>query len=144
MAFSTYRGICKRKGDKTPSSKARNFNEDALEPYMLKLSSSWEQAFSRTIPAALDKFIGTFVKELEDFHAIMASREELQKGRIASMRLLRDQLKNHEATIQNAIISAKAQIQADQRDASRLFLPEIKESMSNIYATCAGQKGKTI
>lgn len=143
MTFATYRGICKRLGEKTPSVKARNFNEDVLEPYMLKIASSWELAFSRTIPAALDRFTDTFVKELEGFHATMSSREELQKGRKASMRLLGAQLRNHEATIQNAINSAKSQLQTDQREASRLFLPQIKESMKKVYTQCAGEKGKS-
>lgn len=144
LAFGTYRATCKRGGSKTQNPKSRDFNEDILEPYMLKISGAWEQAFSQSIPVALSKFVADFMKELLAFHNLLTSRAELHKGRTASLRLLEGQLKHHEASITDVVNGVKGQLQADQREASRIFLPEIKDVMTKVYDQCAAEKGRKI
>lgn len=144
LAFSTFRATCKRFGEKTSNPKSRNFNEDLLEPYMVKIAGSWEQAFLRSIPTVLSNFVDTIMQEMQCFHNIMASRAELQKGRTASLRFLEHQLESYEVTITDAVNVVKAQLQADQREASRLFLPAIREVMKKAYSQCAEEKGRPI
>ncbi|KAJ4391639.1 hypothetical protein N0V93_005258 [Gnomoniopsis smithogilvyi] len=141
LAFSTYRGICKRGGEKTPSKKARNFNEDVLGPFLQKIATAWEQAFTRSIPAALDKLLATFVAKLRAFHTLISSRPEMKKSKVHTMRILENQIANHEAAMKDTIDNAKAQIQEEQRLASRIFIPEIKSEMQKVYNLCAAEKG---
>lgn len=144
LTFQTYRATCRRSGEKTRNIKSRNFNEDLLEPYLVKIASSWEHAFLRSIPAALSKFIVVIMLEVRAFHTVLVSRAELHKGRTASLRLLGDQLEHHEATITEGVNRVKGQLQTGQREASRLFLPEIKDAMMKIYTKCAEEKGRSI
>lgn len=39
LACNTYRAICRREGNKTKSDKSRDFNEDILELYLMKIST---------------------------------------------------------------------------------------------------------
>lgn len=144
LAFGTYRSTCNRGGEKTPHPNARNFNEDLMEPYLLKIATPWEQTFTKTIPAKLNNFADVFMNEVRDFHYKMVSRAELQKGRIATLRILGDQLQNHDSSIKDAINTVKTQLTAEQREASRLFVPAIKEQMKKVYARIASEKGKNI
>lgn len=57
------------------------------------------------------------------------------------MRILEAQIANHEAAMRDAISDVKAQINSDQRQANRLFIPEIKAEMQKIYHLCATEKG---
>lgn len=57
------------------------------------------------------------------------------------MRILEAQIVNHEAAMKDAINNVKAQINNDQREANRLFIPEIKLEMQKIYPVCAAEKG---
>lgn len=65
----------------------------------------------------------------------------MKKGKARSMRILEAQIANHEAAMKDAISSVKAQIHAEQRQANRLFIPEIKSEMQKIYPLCAAEKG---
>lgn len=65
----------------------------------------------------------------------------MKKGKARSMRILEAQITNHEAAMKDAINSVKAQIYAEQRQANRLFIPEIKLEMSKIYPICAAERG---
>lgn len=141
---NTYKAICRREGEKTSALKARNFNGDVLEPYMHKISGCWEQAFSRDIPALLDSFAGMFKELLHDFHAQVLSRAKSKRGTTLDSSILGEQLDTHQGTINDAIDLAKTQVQTQQRVASRLLQPEIKEGMKPIYAKCGAEKGKTI
>lgn len=60
------------------------------------------------------------------------------------MRILANQIVNHEATMKDAISNAKAQIHEEQRLASRMFLPEIKSEMQKVYSEVAAQSGKKV
>ncbi|KAK7740576.1 hypothetical protein SLS53_005421 [Cytospora paraplurivora] len=142
LTFSTYKAVCRRGGSKTKSEKSRNFNEDILEPYLLKIATGWEQAFCVAIPASLDKFVATLMDTLKEFHNMMSSRPELEKCKLASLNILRHQIKSHETSIRDMIGTIKASIQAEQRQANRAFLPEIKKEMAKPYSQCKEEKGK--
>lgn len=141
LAFGTYRATCKRLGDKTPNPKSRNFNQDLLEPFLLKIADPWDQTFSKAIPNALSSFAASIAKEIQSFHSLVTSDNELRNARSASLRILGHQLKTHNASIAEAITGAEAQLRTNQRDASRLFLPEMKEVMKRIYEQCGAEKG---
>lgn len=139
---NTYRAICRREGEKTSSERARNFNDDVVQPYMQRISGSWEQAFLRDIPAELDSFASVFKDLLHDFHAQVLSRAKSKRGTTLDSSILGEQLETHQETIKDAIHLAKMQFQAQQRVVSRLLEPEIKEGMKPIYAKCSAEKGK--
>lgn len=141
---NTYKAICRREGEKTSARRARNFNADVLEPYMHRISGCWEQAFSRDIPTLLDGFADMFKELLYDFHAQVLSRAKSKSGTTLDSSILGEQLETHQDTIEDAIHLAKMQVQAQQRVASRLLQPEIKEGMKPIYAKCGAATGKTI
>lgn len=142
LRFSTYRAICRRNGSKTKSEKSRDFNEDILEPYLAKISTGWEYAFCRSIPASLDKFVVTFMESLKNFQQTMSSRPELQKCKAVSLKILEQQYQSHEEKIRAMVDSLKTSIQAEQRQASRAFLPEIQKEMLKAYSQCAKETGE--
>lgn len=138
LKVATYRAICRRHGHKT-TPKGREFNEEIIEPYLMKISSSWDESFAVTIPAALAKFSKRFTEDLRGFHNLMLSRTKVKPS---VLRNLEVQLETHEATISDAINIALMRLQADQREASRMFLPEIEKAMTEVYDECAQQKGR--
>lgn len=71
----------------------------------------------------------------------MASRSEMKKGR-AALAMLARQVEVHEATIKDAINDVKTMVIAEQRDATHLFIPEIKAEMNKVYTECGQMKGK--
>lgn len=139
---NTYRATCRRDGSRTKAEKSFDFNEAILEPYLQKMAIGWEQAFSRSIPASLDKFVTTFSTTLEEFQNMMAARPELQKCKKSSMRILSQQLEAHCSSIKQTITGIKEDIQHRQREANRSFLPEIKKEMMGVYELCKKEKGK--
>lgn len=140
--FATYRCTCRREGEKTKAAKSFNFNEAILEPYLKNIATGWEQAFSRSIPASLDKFVTKFTTILREFHSMMAARPELQKCKKSSMRIFSQQLDIHSKSIEATIESMKADIQSEQRQASRMFPPEIKTEMKKVYQLCTKETGE--
>lgn len=139
---NTYRATCRLDGERTKSEKSFNFNEAILEPYLQKISNGWEQAFSRSIPASLDKFVTTFSDTIKQFQNTMADRPELQKCRRSSMRMFTQQLEAHSSSIKETITTMKADIQRQQREANRAFEPEIKQEMLGVYEVCKKEKGE--
>lgn len=137
LKFGTYRAVCKRQGHKT-TAKSRNFNEDIGNPYLSKISSTWENAFAVTVPDALANFGKTFMVKLREFHDLMLSRTDVDPS---ILRNLEAQLKVHEATIYDAINLVMVHLQADQRKTSRMFLPLVEGAMTRVYDECAQEKG---
>lgn len=142
IRFHTYRSSCRHGGERTKAAKSFNFNEAILEPYLGKIATGWEQAFLRSIPSSLDKFVTTFTDTLRAFHSMMAARPELQKCKKSSMRIFSQQLDIHSKSIEATIESMKADIQGEQRQASRMFPPEIKTEMKKVYDLCKAEKGE--
>lgn len=89
----------------------------------------------------MNKLLADFTAELRGFHTLFSSRNEMKEGKARSLRILEAQIVNHEAAMKDAINTVKAQINADQREANRLFIPEIKLEMQKIYHLCAAEKG---
>lgn len=94
------------------------------------------------MPAALDDFVVEFMVQVKDFHDMMSSRPELEKCKSVSLRILGQQVRNHGASISDTITILKASTQAEQRQTSRSFLPEIKKEMTKAYDHCAAEKGE--
>ncbi|KUI59553.1 Nuclear GTPase SLIP-GC [Cytospora mali] len=141
LPCNTYRAICRRHGSRTRSERSRDFNEDILHPYLLKISTPWEQLFGHFIPVSIEKFVVTFLKALKDFHDTMSSRPELEKCKKVSLKLLEQQIVSHATNMKNTIEIIQASIQKEQRQASRTFLPEIKKEMTKAYSQCVVEKG---
>lgn len=139
---NTYRATCRRDGSRTKAEKSFDFNEAILEPYLQKIANSWEQAFSRSIPSSLDNFVTTFTDTLKEFHNMMSARPEVQKCKMSSMRIFSQQLDIHSKSIVTTIESMKDEIQREQRQANRAFLPEIKQEMLGVYEICKQEKGE--
>lgn len=144
IVFGTYRAICRRNGDKTKSEKSRDFNEDILEPYLKKVAPSWEQAFGHSIPESLDGLVTAFEQKLKEFHNMMSSRPELEKCKIASMKILEQQITTEVENMKAICTGLKGSIQEQQRQASRTFLPEIQKQMQKAYKQVAEEKGKVL
>lgn len=144
IVFGTYRAICRRNGDKTKSEKSRDFNEDILEPYLKKVAPSWEQAFGHSIPESLDGLVKAFEEKLKEFHNMMSSRPELEKCKIASMKILEQQITTEVENMRAIVSGMKGSIQEQQRQASRTFLPEIQKQMQKAYKQVAEEKGKVL
>lgn len=144
IVFGTYRAICRRDGSKTKSEKSRDFNEDVLEPYLKKIAPGWDKAFSHSIPGTLDGLLASITKELTDFHNMMSSRPELEKCKMASMKILGQQIKNVVESMKVKVTGLKGAIQEQQREASRTFLPEIQKQMQKAYTAVAQEKGRLL
>lgn len=82
------------------------------------------------------------MQTLKNFHEKMASRPELQKCKQAALGILENQYKSHEANLKDMVSTLKASIQAEQRQASRAFQPEIQKEMAKAYTQCAQEKGE--
>lgn len=141
IVFGTYRAICRREGSKTKSDKSRDFNEDILEPYLKKIAASWDQAFGHSIPGTLDALVTAFGQELTGFYSMMSSRPELEKCKMASLKILGQQITTEVENMRVIVIGMKGSIQEQQRQASRTFLPEIQKQMVKAYALVAQEKG---
>lgn len=141
LPYATYKSTCKRHGAKTPSKKSRDFNEMLLDPFMTKISSTWEKTFAEIIPNALDEYCMMLMRHLQSFHDQVTGRPGWANTRNASLRMLEQQLPDHQAMVRDAVQVAKIAIQSDQRNASRLFYPEIQAQMKDLYEKCADQKG---
>lgn len=139
---NTYRATCRLKGSRTKAEKSFDFNEAILDPYLQKIGNGWEQAFSRSIPALLDKFVTTFSDTLKGFQDTMAARPELQKCKKSSMRMFSKQLEAHCSSIERTITMMKEDIPRRQREANSFFLPEIKQEMMHVYDLCKEEKGE--
>lgn len=144
IVFQTYKAICRHGGKKTKSEKSRDFNDDILEPYLKKIAASWDQAFGHTVPETLDDLVKSFEQKLRDFHSMMSSRPELEKCKMASMKILGDQISSAVEKMKDKVTEVKAAIQGQQREASRLFQPEIHKQMEKAYDLVAAEKGKLL
>lgn len=141
LIFSTYRAICRHNGEKTKSEKSRNFNDDIMEPYLKKIAVSWDEAFGHLIPNALDALVTAFEKELNQFHQEMSSRPELEKCKMASLKLLGQQITTEVEEMRGKVTEIKKNIQDQQREASRAFHPEIQKQMTKTYGLVRDEKG---
>lgn len=144
IVFGTYRAICRREGGKTKSDKSRDFNEDILEPYLKKIAASWDQAFGQLIPGTLDALVTAFEQELTGFYSEMSSRPELEKCKMASLKILGQQITTEVENMKVKVEGMKGSIQEQQRQASRTFLPEIQKQMVKAYTLVAQEKGKVL
>lgn len=144
IVFGTYRAICRREGSKTKSDKSRDFNEDVLEPYLKNIAASWEQIFGHSIPGTLDALVTAFGQELTEFYSMMSSRPELEKCKMASLKILGQQIITESQNMKVKVASMKGTIQEEQRQASRTFLPEIQKQMIKAYTLVAQEKGKVL
>lgn len=142
ISFNTYKASCRRMGAATRNPKSRDFNEEILGPFLTKLSTSWEQAFVQAVPDVMANFYKLCQLTLQVFHDRAMSRPALANSRSASLRILEQQLPDHLAAIRDAIRTAKTTIQSEQRHASRLFYPEVKNQMVDAYEECAQEQGE--
>lgn len=142
LVWNTYKAICRRQGRNTSNPKSRDFNEQILEPYLAKLSNCWELAFVRLVPQALDDFGTTCVQLLQDFHDQMVADTALASMKPTSLGHLERQIPVRIEIIQDNIRKAKASVQQNQRDASRLFYSQVKKQMSDAYLKCVAVTGK--
>lgn len=141
ISHGTYKAICRRNGNKTKFKTSRDFNEDVLEPYLKKIASGWDHAFGHSVPQSLDKFSTDFCKKLRGFQEIMSSRPELRRCKMTQLHTLSRQVKNYETSMINNVTNMKASIQAEQREASRAFYPEIKNQMLPAYTFATNVQG---
>lgn len=141
IVFSTYRAICNHEGNKTKSEKSRDFNEDILEPYLKKIAASWDNSFGHSIPDKLDALVTAFARVLKEFHDMMSSRPELEKCKMASLKILGQQITTETEKMKDKVTSIKATIQGRQREASRALCPEIQKQMKKTYELNAKEKG---
>lgn len=109
---------------------------------MASMGLSWEDLFGVIIPELLSALLPDLRKQLDIFHARMASRPVLSRHRYASLRFLKKHILEHQETFRHAIDSALAEIQAIQREASRSFYPRMQNAMDKTYAQCANFSGK--
>ncbi|KAJ4420136.1 hypothetical protein N0V82_004583 [Gnomoniopsis sp. IMI 355080] len=142
LRSNSFKAICRRRGSKTSSPKARDFNTDLLDPYMTQISTCWEELFGDKIPALLDQLVPAMRRELDSFHEQMASRQTLSQCRHASLSFLGKHLVDHEKSFQRAIDTSMSEIQVIQREASRSFYPKMQNAMDDTYAKCFQCSGK--
>lgn len=143
ITHNTYKAICRRHGSKTRFKTSRDFNEDILEPYLKRIASGWEHAFGHLVPRDLDIFLQVFCKKLRDFHAMMSSRLELRGCKTTQLDTVLRQLRSYETSMTNNVTDMKVSIQAEQREASRAFYPEIKNQMLEAYTLVTDEQGKS-
>ncbi|KAL1880627.1 hypothetical protein Daus18300_001238 [Diaporthe australafricana] len=142
MAYNTYRAICRRDGSNTKSKMSRDFNEDILEPYLKKIAARWEQVFGHSIPRNLDNLLPPFKEKLVGFHSMISSRPGLQYCKTASLHNVGEQIMNHVRSMRAEVVCVKAKIQGEQRQASRAFVPEIRNQMAEVYQRVAEEAGE--
>ncbi|KAF3769892.1 hypothetical protein M406DRAFT_249014 [Cryphonectria parasitica EP155] len=142
LACGTFKAICRRHGAKTASKKARDFNEDLLQPYLGPVAKSWETVFGTRVPNILDQLVKVFGQRVREFHDKMQGRTALQKCRSGSLEFLGKHCEEHQMAFASVIEDSKRAITGGQRQASRTLAPQVQTTMKEIYDRCAVIKGK--
>lgn len=142
IRLNTYKAICRRNGEKTGNSRARDFNADLLEKYLAAISRNWEVLFGTTIPRDVDRLGQIFREHVEKFHNDMSRRPVLKENRSGSLIFLAKNCKEYEMTIVHSIVAWKITLKSDQQQASRTFYPHIQAAMKPAYEKCTQISGK--
>ncbi|KAK3390255.1 hypothetical protein B0H63DRAFT_519487 [Podospora didyma] len=112
---ATYKATCKRNGVFAGAAGPKDFNVELFEPISKHLAYGWERAFQRILPQTLDGFARSAQLLLEEFHRD-ATRDVQERG------------DNYAGEI--------------QRDANRIFTPDIANTMVPAYERCVAESGE--
>lgn len=142
MLWATYKATCRRSGVYSGASGPRDLNADLLEPISKQLATSWERAFLRRLPQALEDFAVEARVLLEAFHSgTVGYSEQRGTNNHTGLSMLSQQLRTHVTRLKEIPGMLRAVIQEQQRDASRGFHPVVTADMEPAYEACVKERG---
>ncbi|KAK8020314.1 hypothetical protein PG990_005452 [Apiospora arundinis] len=141
--FQTYRAVMKRRGYYKKGDTEIDFNEELTRPLKVKLAASWESSFCKEIPEALERFCHSVEQHMHWFHEILCMRIK-GTGAASRIDMLKPQLEAYIQGIKDLQDTYRLDITQKQREASRDFAPEIRETMLEAYDKCAEQSGRGV
>ncbi|RYP81934.1 hypothetical protein DL769_001778 [Monosporascus sp. CRB-8-3] len=121
--------------------KAAREAPDLIRPLKKKLGNSWEQAFTKKIPKALEEFTIASEKLLQAFHRAVKAQLQ-QKSTFPSINILQAQLKSRADGLTHMARSFNDNVTTLQREANRSFHPAVMDAMSGTYQDCADDGGR--
>ncbi|RYO85874.1 hypothetical protein DL762_005021 [Monosporascus cannonballus] len=113
---------------------------DLIRPLKKKLGNSWEQAFTKKIPKALEEFTIASEELLQTFHKAIKAQLQ-QKSTFTSINILQAQLKSRAEGLTHMARSFNDDVTTQQREANRSFHPAVMNAMSGTYEDCADDGG---
>ncbi|RYP45152.1 hypothetical protein DL768_008470 [Monosporascus sp. mg162] len=114
--------------------------EYLIRPLKKRLGNSWEQAFTKKIPKALEEFTIVAEELLQTFHRAINAQLQ-QKSTFTSINILQAQLNSRADGLAHMARSFSDDVTALQREANRSFHPAVMDAMSGTYQDCANDGG---
>ena len=110
---------------------------------MLKvLAPGWERTFSRRIPSVLNGLASNAGYLLEEFHRDVEARAMRNGISQASIQMLKHQLPTYKIVFKDLSSSSQNDINNQQKEINRAFVPVIADAMAAAYEDCAAEVGR--
>ncbi|RYP69257.1 hypothetical protein DL771_006225 [Monosporascus sp. 5C6A] len=121
--------------------KAAHEAPDLIRPLKKKLGNSWEQAFTKKIPKAFEKFTIVSEELLQTFHRAIKAQLQ-QKSTFTGINTLQAQLESRTDGLTHMVRSFNDDVTTLQREANRNFHSAVMDAMSRTYQDCADDGGR--
>ncbi|RYP15066.1 hypothetical protein DL765_005960 [Monosporascus sp. GIB2] len=121
--------------------KAAREAPDLIGPLKEELGNSWEQAFTKKIPKALEEFTMASEELLQTFHKVIKAQLQ-QKSTFTSINILQAQLKSRAEGLTHMARSFNDDVTTQQKETNRSFHPAVMNAMSRTYGDCANDGGR--
>lgn len=142
LFWATYKATVRRKGIFAGSSGTRNFNVELTEPLYKGLSTPWDQAFHRRLPAVIQSFSIGAVTTLRQFHdAVESDCKEYGLG-VSRVARLKDNIIVFENAFEELSKAMIINVNEAQREINREFTPSVASAMDPVYTVCGAENGK--
>ncbi|KAK2607165.1 hypothetical protein N8I77_005867 [Diaporthe amygdali] len=142
LFWATYKATCRHDGDFSGRSGPRDFNAELFEPISRRLAGSWERAFQRRIPTAVEDFIRSCKQIVQAFHDDCIAGVKSAAANPAGLHTLNQQIRFHMVMLDTIPTSFRPEIAEKQRDANRGFIPVIQSAMQPAYDACMRERGR--
>ena len=141
--FSTYKAICRRSGIYTGGSTgAHDWNGQLMEPLIQHIAAGWEKNFTRRVPAVMQGLARNSNNLLRLFHRDVAQRAQTTGTGLAGLNMLEQQLQNYDEMFKDLAGTSKDNINKEQREINREFVPIIQNALLQAYTSSAEERGK--
>lgn len=142
LFWATYKAITRRSGVFHGASGFHDFNTELADPMMKHLQNQWEKTFQRKLPHILNAFAKNGNKLLKDSHAVVEERCRSSGHGVARIGMLSFGLRNYEPVFNDASSAIITQVNEQQRDINREFVPVVSGIMQTAYDQCNDESGQ--
>lgn len=109
---------------------------------MKHIASGWERVFIRRVPSVLANLTRNASNLLKAFHQDVDRRASMTGTGVATLPMLEQQLKVYENIFKDRSATTRENINAQQKEINREFVPVITEAMIQGYTICRDERGK--